>query len=157
MTLIQRKSLYRVSYFVFQLFICSIAFAGKPNPEAIIGVWKPGSGNGLVQIYKQGDSYFGKIVWLKEPNDPATGKPRTDVKNNDDKLRNRPILGLINVRNLKFIKENSWKEGNVYDPNTGNDYSCKVTLIDENTLELRGFIGISIIGRTDTWKRQSKL
>jgi uncharacterized protein (DUF2147 family) len=153
----KRKSFYWVFYFVFQLFICSNAIASKPNPDAIIGLWKPGSGNGLVQIYKQGDSYFGKIVWLKEPNDPATGKPRTDVKNDDVKLKNRPILGLINVRNLKFIKENSWKEGNVYDPNTGNDYSCKVTLIDENTLELRGFIGISIIGRTDTWKRQAKL
>ncbi len=153
-----QKSTFLLFCFTAQLFWGTTTVLGNtPNPDAIVGLWKPGSGNGLVQIYKQGNNYFGKIVWLKTPIDPTTGKPQTDVKNKEPKLRSRPILGLVNVKDLKFIKEYSWKEGSVYDPNSGNEYSCKITMIDENTIELRGFIGFSIIGRTDTWKRQKSL
>ena len=48
------------------------------NPDGIVGVWKTGEGTAMVRIYKNGDKYQGKIVWLKEPNDPETGKPKVD-------------------------------------------------------------------------------
>jgi len=139
------------------LLISSSTASFNDNPDAIVGLWKTGEGNGIVQIYKEGKSYFGKLVWLKDPNDPSTGKPKTDTKNSDLKLKSRPLLGMVNLRNFKFIKENSWKEGNIYDPKSGNDYSCKITMIDINTIEVRGYMGISILGRTDTWKRQKSL
>lgn len=124
------------------------------NPDAILGFWKTGEGNAIVQIYKQGEQYQGKIVWLKEPNDPNTGKPKLDQKNEDPKLKGRPIMGMINLRDFKYAKDKLWEEGKIYDPKSGEDYSCKITLVDNNTLEVRGYVGISLFGRTDTWKRQ---
>ncbi len=135
-------------------FTSSSIFASDNNPDAILGFWKTGEGNAVVQIYKQEDRYFGKIVWLKEPNDPATGKPKVDVKNEDPKLKGRPVMGMINLRDFKFAKANLWEDGKIYDPKSGEDYSSKITFIDANTIEVRGYVGISMFGRTDTWKRQ---
>jgi uncharacterized protein (DUF2147 family) len=123
------------------------------NPDAVVGVWKNGEGTGMVQIFKKGEKYFGKIVWLKVPNNPD-GTPRTDINNPDEKLRKTPLKGLENLRDFKYIGENKWEEGNIYDPKVGKDYSCEIKLVDTNTLEVRGFIGVSLFGRTDVWKRQ---
>jgi len=125
------------------------------NPDAVLGVWKNGEGTGMVQIYKKGDKHFGKVVWLKVPNDPD-GKPRTDINNPEEGLRNRPLKGMENLRDFTFKGDNKWEEGRIYDPKTGNDYACEMKLVDENTLEVRGFIGVSLFGRTDVWKRQVK-
>ncbi|NBB22867.1 DUF2147 domain-containing protein [Runella sp. CRIBMP] len=125
------------------------------NADAVLGVWKNGEGTGMVQIYKKADKYYGKIVWLKVVNDPD-GTPRKDINNPDEKLRPRPLKGLENLRDFVFKGENKWEEGRIYDPKTGNDYACEMTMVDENTLEVRGFIGVSLFGRTDVWKRQVK-
>ena len=133
--------------------ISSVLFA--QNADAVLGVWKNGEGTGMVQIYKKGEKYYGKIVWLKVPND-ADGKPRTDVNNPEPKLQSRTIKGLENLRDFVYKGQNKWEDGRVYDPKNGNDYSCEMKLIDDNTLEVRGFIGVSLFGRTDVWKRQVK-
>ena len=139
---------------VISLFTTLISIATN-NPDAVLGVWKNGEGTGLVQIYKKGERYFGKIVWLKIPNNPD-GTPRVDVNNPEEKLRTQPLKGLENLRNFKFVGENKWEEGNIYDPKVGKDYSCEMKLVDDNTLEVRGDIGVSVFGRTDVWKRQVK-
>jgi len=128
------------------------AYAQKTGADAALGTWVTGSGKGHVEIYKEGGKYFGKIVWLKEPNNEQ-GTPKVDKNNPDAKLRSQPILGLINLRNFTYAGDNQWEDGKVYDPEKGKDYSCQMTLVDPNTLEVRGYIGISLIGRTDTWKR----
>jgi uncharacterized protein (DUF2147 family) len=124
------------------------------NPDALIGVWKTGEGNALVRIYKNGDNYQGKVVWLKEPIDPETGKPKVDKNHPEEASRTRPLLGLINIWGFKYVEKNKWDEGNIYDPKNGNTYSCTIKMINQNTLEVRGYIGVSLIGRTDTWTRQ---
>jgi len=124
------------------------------NPDALIGVWKTGEGNAMVRIYKNGDKFQGKIVWLKEPIDPETGKPKLDKNQEDPSLKTRPILGLVNIWGFKYNGSNTWEEGNIYDPKNGNTYSCTIKLTNPNTLEVRGYIGVSLIGRTDTWTRQ---
>jgi uncharacterized protein (DUF2147 family) len=95
------------------------------------------------------------VLWQKIPNNPD-GTPRTDVNNPDEKLRKRPLKGLENLREFVYAGNNVWDSGRVYDPKTGNDYSCEMKLIDANTLEVRGYIGVSLFGRTDVWKRQVK-
>ena len=124
------------------------------NPDAIQGVWKTGEGNAMVRIYKNGDKYQGKVVWLKEPIDPETGKPKVDKFHPDEASRTRPVLGLINVWGFVYQEKNVWSEGNIYDPKNGNTYSCTIKMVNPNTIEVRGFIGVSLIGRTDTWTRQ---
>lgn len=129
------------------------AFTPADHSDAVVGVWLTGSKKGRVQIYKQGDQYFGKIVWLKEPNDPKTNRPKTDSNHPDAQKRGQPLLGLVNLRNFSYDSGNVWDEGKVYDPENGKEYSCKLTLRDANTLDVRGYVGISLIGRTDTWQR----
>ncbi len=138
---------------VVLFFVTSNVFAQQN--DAILGVWKNGEGTGLIQVYKKGEKYFGKLVWLKVPNDPD-GKPRTDINNPEANLKSRPLKGLENLRDFEFKGDNKWEDGRIYDPKTGSDYSCSMKLIDENTLEVRGFVGVSLFGRTDVWKRQIK-
>jgi uncharacterized protein (DUF2147 family) len=126
------------------------------NPDAIVGVWKTGEGTAMVRIYKNGDKYQGKVVWLKEPIDPETGKPKLDKNQTDEAAKKRPVLGLINIWGFIPKENNVWDEGNIYDPKNGNTYSSTMKLINANTLEVRGYIGVSLIGRTDTWTRQVK-
>lgn len=124
------------------------------NPDAIVGVWKTGEGNAMVKIYKNGAKYQGRVVWLKEPNDPETGKPKVDKNNESPAARTKPVLGLINIWGFVHKGDNVWEEGNIYDPKNGNTYSSEMKLINANSLEVRGYIGVSLIGRTDTWTRQ---
>ena len=126
----------------------------EDNPDSIQGVWKTGEGNAMVRIYKNGEKYQGKVVWLKEPIDPETGKPKVDKFHPDEASRTRSVLGLINVWGFVYQEKNLWSEGNIYDPKNGNTYSCTIKMINSNTIEVRGFIGVSLIGRTDTWTRQ---
>ena len=128
-------------------------FAQK-DADFIIGTWQTGSGNARVEIYKNANNYQGKIVWLSEPNDPSTNKPKTDTKHPNVKLHTRPLLGLVNLWGFSYDeKENNWDNGHIYDPKTGKEYKCTITPKDKNTLDVRGYIGISLIGRTDTWTR----
>jgi uncharacterized protein (DUF2147 family) len=94
------------------------------------------------------------VVWLKEPNDPETGKPKLDKNNADAAAKTKPVLGLINIWGFVPKEDNLWDEGNIYDPKNGNTYSSTMKLINANSLEVRGYIGVSLIGRTDTWTRQ---
>ncbi len=144
------KTLVAVFFSAAILFVEN-AFAQK-GADATLGTWVTGSGKGHVQIYKQGDQYFGKIIWLKEPNNEQ-GTPKLDKNNSDAARRSQPILGLVNLRDFKHAGGNKWENGKIYDPEKGKDYSAQMTLIDPNTLEVRGYIGITLIGRTDTWKR----
>ncbi|MCU0392762.1 MAG: DUF2147 domain-containing protein [Thermoflexibacter sp.] len=146
----------------FGLFLVIICCFGLTNllavdehADKIIGVWKTGSGKGMVKIYKENDKYHGKLVWLKEPND-ENGKPKVDKNNGEESLRSRSLLGLINLRDFTYKGDKVWEDGKIYDPENGSDYSCEMKLTDDNTLEVRGFIGVSLFGRTDVWKRQVK-
>ena len=124
------------------------------NPDAVVGVWKTGDGNAIVRIYKSGENFQGKIVWLKEPIDPETGKAKLDKNNSTETSKTRPVLGMVNIWGFKFIEKNLWDEGNIYDPKSGNTYSCTIKMTNANSLEVRGYIGVSLIGRTDVWTRQ---
>jgi uncharacterized protein (DUF2147 family) len=138
------------------LLVC-FSFSPKTNEsDAILGVWLSGSGKGKIKIYKEKDNkYYGRLVWLREPK-YEDGSPKVDKNNPDEARRKTPLLGLINLRGFVYEGENKWVDGQIYDPENGSDYSCKMELTDPNTLEVRGFIGISLFGRTDVWKRQVK-
>lgn len=145
----------KVLVFLFVgLFLQSFNSFALDNPDAILGVWKTGEGNAMVKIYKNGNKYQGRVVWLKEPIDPETGKAKLDKNNADPAAKAKPVLGLINIWGFVPKEDNVWDEGNIYDPKNGNTYSSTIKLINSNSLEVRGYIGVSIIGRTDTWTRQ---
>jgi uncharacterized protein (DUF2147 family) len=120
----------------------------------IAGKWLNKDKDAHVKIYASSGKYYGQIVWLKVPNDPETGKPKLDKHNPDKSLRNKPVMNLLILKNLEFdADDQEWSDGEVYDPKSGNDYSLTCTLKDKNTMELRGYMGISLLGRTDIWTR----
>lgn len=123
----------------------------KTEGDEILGQWLTGKKDSKVEIFKTGDTYSGKISWLKEPN--RDGKPKVDDKNPDKSKANRPIMGLVMLRDFKY-KNDRWEDGKIYDPREGKEYSCHMTLKDKNTLEVRGYIGISLLGRSDIWTRK---
>jgi uncharacterized protein (DUF2147 family) len=143
-----------IAFLFVGLIISSFSSYALDNPDAIVGVWKTGEGNAMVKIYKNGNKYQGRVVWLKEPIDPETGKAKLDKNNADQAAKSKPVLGLINIWGFVPKEENLWDEGNIYDPKNGNTYSSTMKLINANSLEVRGYIGVSLIGRTDTWTRQ---
>lgn len=119
------------------------------------GIWLNQDEDAKIEIYENGGKYFGKIVWLKTPIDPETNKPKVDKHNPDPALRNRPTLGLEILKGFTFDGKEEWKDGTIYDPKSGKTYSCYMRLENKNKLKIRGFIGVSMLGRTTYWTRSS--
>jgi len=135
------------------LIISSIAaFAQSGNlqkSDAILGEWINAEKDAKFEIYKKGDVYFGKIIW-------GTGGDTNDTKNPDPKLRTRELVGLTILNDFVFEGKNTWKDGTIYDPKNGKTYSCQLTLKSADKLDVRGFLGFSLFGRTETWTRINK-
>jgi len=132
----------------------SIIFSAKAqkNADDIVGVWLTGSGKAHVKIDKVGNYYFGRIVWLKDPlND--LGKPKLDKNNEDISKRSKSVLGMQLIGGFEWKNDNLWDNGDIYDPENGKTYKCKLDLENLSTMNVRGFIGISLFGRTDIWKK----
>lgn len=132
------------------LFVFLVGNALGQTENAILGVWYNTEKDAKVQIEKKGDTYFGKIIWLREP--IRDGKPVVDSNNSDSKLQSRPILGMTILEGLKYTG-GAWKNGKIYDPKSGNTYSCELKLTNEGLLEVKGYMGFSFIGRTVKWTK----
>lgn len=120
--------------------------------DAIERIWYNQEKTAKVQIFKATDGkYYGKIVWLKEPNNEE-GKPKVDKNNPDIAKKSTPLMGLQLLKGFKKDGDNEYADGTIYDPKNGKTYSCKITRKGE-TLDVRGYVGISLIGRTTTWTK----
>jgi uncharacterized protein (DUF2147 family) len=146
---------------IFFLATVLAAWTGVPvmaqthKTDDIVGVWLNQEGTAKVQVFRVSSNYYGKIVWLETPNDSITGKPRTDDKNPDTKLQSAPLLGLVNLKGFVFNGEDEWKDGTIYDPKNGKTYSCYIRFESADVLKIRGYIGVSLLGRTTLWTRSS--
>ena len=127
--------------------------------EDILGVWYNQEKDAQIELFKCGEKYCGKVVWLKEPNYPegsqdgVPGTPKLDHNHPKPEMKKAPIIGLRIVHDFVFVGDNVWKDGKVYDPKNGKTYSGKITLVSPHQLNLRGFIGITLLGRTAIWTR----
>lgn len=130
----------------------SNAPAQGTEADAILGNWVTEGGKAVVEIYRCDSRYCGKIAWLKEAKNPD-GTDVVDAKNPDPSKRNRKVLGLNMFWGFRYDGEWNWVGGSIYDPDNGKTYSCKMKL-DNDTLKVRGFIGISLFGRTTVWNRK---
>ena len=136
-----------LSVLFLTFLICSNAISQKADD--ILGVWYNQEKTAKVEIFKAGDKYDGKIVWLKDP--MRDGKPKLDKENEDEDLRSRPILGLEILKGFEF-DDDEWEDGTIYDPKNGETYSCYITK-DGDKLNVRGFVGFALIGRTSVWTK----
>lgn len=121
--------------------------------DKIEGLWYNDIKDAKIQIYKANDGkFYGKIVWLKEPT--KSGKPKLDDKNPKKELQNQPIVGLQILKGFHKDGDNGYEDGTIYDPTNGKTYDCKMTYKGK-TLSIRGYVGISLFGRTTVWERAS--
>lgn len=147
---------YLFTIFALNFLLTTSILAEKNiDSDAITGMWftkSKSKNSSIIEIYKQNNKYQGRILWISNPFDDK-GNYQLDVNNPNKENRLKPIIGLTILKGFEF-KENKWENGTVYDPENGNTYKASIWLSEHATkLHLRGFIGISLLGRTEIWTR----
>lgn len=134
------------------VFIIGVLLSISTQAQSILGQWetyddKTNTKKAIIEIYKQEDAYFAKIVKNFVRAEDAVCEKCEGAKHN------QPIIGLVIIENLKE-NDDEFDGGTILDPQSGDVYKCYLKLIEENKLKVRGFIGFSLIGRTQYWLRK---
>ncbi len=140
---------------ILSFFFTSITNAQEFKDTDLVGDWLVSEKTALITFFKDGNKFYGMTKWMGKPkNDDGTW--RLDVKNPDPEKRSQKLLGALLCRNFEYAGDGVWEGGTIYDSRSGKTYRAKITMKDINTISLRGFIGISLIGGSDTWTRKTK-
>jgi uncharacterized protein (DUF2147 family) len=138
-----------VKFFAVLLLLCTTAAVADSRPDAVVGrYWLPQK-DGQLEIYAQDDRYFGRIVSYDV-------EGQLDVNNPDLQLQSRPVVGIILLSDFQHDKdENRWTGGTIYDAKSGKTYRCRLWFDEDEpgVLWARGYIGISLLGRTERFER----
>ncbi len=117
----------------------------------VTGTWLSADGGTKVRVSECGGKLCGKVVWLNEPIDPATGKPKTDKRNSDPAKRSRPLIGVPVVNGMTPSGDNKWS-GKIYNADDGKTYDAHVTLVSSDAMRVQGCV-LSVLCKSQTWKR----
>lgn len=142
--------------FLFMTGFFMVVTTVKAQPvkaDDILGFWLNEEEDAKIEITNICGKYFGKVVWLKEPNE-ADGRAKVDDQNPEPSLQNRPIIGLELLKSFVF-DEDEWNSGTIYDPDNGKTYKCTIKKGSATLLNIRGYIGKEWmgLGRTTVWTR----
>ncbi|MGJ1484233.1 DUF2147 domain-containing protein [Sphingobacterium multivorum] len=133
-------------FFIAMMLLVSVAsFAQKLSPDNITGVWQ--CEDYKIAFFKTGNTYSAKLLWSKRMFEADGKTPKRDSKNPDEKLRSRSIQGITHITGLAY-KNGEYIDGKIYSVDDGNTYSLKGALKDANNLEIRGYKGIPMMGKT---------
>ncbi|WP_040670358.1 DUF2147 domain-containing protein [Nitritalea halalkaliphila] len=140
---------------VLFLWTCGLHLVLAPGALAqsasdILGVWWTQDKDAKVELFQENGKFYGKLVWIKS--DPEVKEPVLDTNNPERSLRSRPLLGIRLLEGFTFNGER-YEGGTIYDPTNGKKYSSHMTVKNDKTLELRGYVGVSFVGRSVTWTR----
>lgn len=129
-----------------------IALSVSVNAQTIFGIWNStnddtGKVDSVIEIYKKEGKAYAKIIEIK---DPTRQNAVCDLCEGENE--NKPLLGLNILTGLQK-NGSEWSNGEIVDPRNGTVYSCYITLINENKLKIRGYIGFSLLGKTKYWER----
>jgi uncharacterized protein (DUF2147 family) len=136
----------KTSMLLISFLLLQVIARAQTNADAITGEWLTQAKDGKILIYKEDNQYMGKIIG-------GNSNSSLDEKNPDIKLRNQPLLGKVILWKFRFNGKDKWEEGKIYDPNNGKTYDCVIKLKNNDELEVRGYVGISLFGRTELWTR----
>lgn len=145
-----------------EALIALIAMAVMSAPASsafaldVTGLWMTDDGEGAVQIDACGSMRCGRIVWLKDPLDDH-GKPQRDVNNPSPEARQRPICGAQILSGLTRQDDESWDGGQIYDPEEGKSYKVMLKPSANGRLEVTGYVGLKLLGKTVIWTRSDHL
>ena len=138
---------------IFKIILFTYFLVNSYQTSPIEGVWitqddETGKKKSEVLLFKNEGKLYGKIINLLLKEDK--GKLCANCKGEN---KNLPIEGMTIVEGLE-LNDKTWEDGTILDPKSGKIYSCYITLEDDNTLKVRGFLGFSLLGRTQIWKRK---
>lgn len=136
----------KITLLLLFFILSALTVTAQTNPNAIIGLWLSPKKDTKIEIYQRSGKFYGKIIW-------GSGTEIKDLKNPDKSLRDRDLVGLDILTDFVFDGKDTWQSGTIYDPREGKTYSCKMSLKGQNSLNIRGFVGISLFGRTEIWDR----
>jgi len=139
--------------FGFIIAILTALFAVAPaNAQSggeASGIWLTQAGDAKVRVSKCGGGICGVVVWLKDPINPATGKPQVDDKNPNPSLARRPMIGLPLFSGMHLSGPNRWS-GQIYNADDGNSYVSNISVSGPDTLRVEGCVGMLCGGETRT-------
>ena len=141
---------------IFKIILFAYILVNSYQTNQIEGVWitqddETGKKKSEVLLYKNEGKLYGKILNLLLEEDK--GKLCVNCKGEN---KNLAIEGMVIVEGLE-LNGKTWEEGTILDPKSGKTYSCYISFDNENTLKVRGFIGFSLLGRTQKWIRKNKI
>lgn len=134
------------------LLLVTVVMAQNLPADKIVGVWLTENKDLKIEIFKMGNTYSGKLLWAKDMFEADGKTPKKDTENPDKKLRSRSRQGLVNITGLVYI-DGAYTNGESYNPKDGNTYSLKAVLKSADKLEVRGYKGVSLLGKTIKWTR----
>ena len=147
----------KTSFTIATAFIIAIATASLATPAARAqgtgeptGVWLTQAGDARVKVSKCGGGVCGVIVGLKDPIDPATGRPQVDDKNPNPALKKRPMIGLSLFSGMQASAPNKWS-GQIYNADDGGTYASSISVAGPDALRVEGCVGALCGG--ETWTR----
>jgi uncharacterized protein (DUF2147 family) len=134
------------------------ALAGAAGHK-IQGLWvdnkDPNRQKFAVMVEDCGSKVCGSLYWLKKPLF-ANGLPKRDKHNPNEALRDRPLCGLQILTGFQPANDALWQDGEIYNPDDGLTFSSTMKLSPEGTLKIRGYVGISLFGKTLEWVRPAE-
>jgi uncharacterized protein (DUF2147 family) len=132
--------------------LMALTSAGTALAADPAGVWLTQGGNSRIRVADCGGALCGTIIWLKEPNDPDTGKPKLDKHNSDASKRTRPLIGVQIVLGMKPAGADKWS-GQVYNAEDGKTYSGNLTFSGGTSLQLQGCALGGLVCKGQTWTK----
>lgn len=141
------KTIFLIPFVIVSSILAGIS--AHAQSDILPGVWVTEASKSKVEIFKTGNSYAVKIIWLAEANN-AEGLPKTDKKNPDPALRSRPIIGLVILSDLK-LENGIWKGSKIYSPERGEYVDCSLKLQDGYTLRITATKGF--FSTTKFWRK----
>jgi uncharacterized protein (DUF2147 family) len=140
---------------LLSLLLCLVCSVGAVAQTVVpLGVWADDTGESHIELYRCGELLCGRLVWLQEPQESNTGRPKADSHNPDPAKRTQPLQNMPVLQGLRYnASADRWEDGQIYDPSNGHTYSCYLGLVNKDKLEVKGYIGFSLIGRSHYWVR----
>jgi hypothetical protein len=126
------------------MFLGLFSALSAQEADRLIGTYYTEGKGGKVVVKKTGEKFYGTLVWTR-----TVGLK--DTKNPVASERNKLVAGKVILKDFVYTGKNVWEKGTIYDPESGKTYSCKLTLMPDGKLKVRGFIGVSLLGRNSVW------
>jgi uncharacterized protein (DUF2147 family) len=128
-----------------------VARTAPADPGPVFGPWLTENKRGVIELFPCADKVCGRLAWMIEP--MRHGAPAVDEDNPKPELRQRPLCGMTILGDFRETEPNHWEDGWIYDPDSGKTYHATMTLEQNGTLRLRGYIGIPLFGESQHWTR----